>query len=172
MMKSTTLCIALAFVLTLSSACQTDVETKATATHVDAAGTTAPDSIRLLDYRGQWLVINYWAEWCAPCRTEIPELNLLALHDPERIAVVGVNFDGISGDELNRVATALGIEFPNIIQDPAAKFGYRPPQVLPSTYIFDPSGQLTHQLQGPQSFEQLLELTLMLAGPKTPARVK
>ena len=36
-------------------------------------------SLRFAERTGQWLVINYWAEWCAPCREEIPELN--ELHD-------------------------------------------------------------------------------------------
>ncbi len=44
---------------------------------------------------GQWLVINYWAEWCAPCRKEIPELNHLAEEGKAKgFRVLGVNFDG------------------------------------------------------------------------------
>src|SRR5690606_11211450 len=44
--------------------------------------------------QGQWLVINYWAEWCAPCRKEIPELNALPEHI-DGVRVLGVNFDGL-----------------------------------------------------------------------------
>jgi thiol-disulfide isomerase/thioredoxin len=46
-------------------------------------------------WQGQWLIINYWAEWCAPCRKEIPELNELH-HDgaDAGVVVLGVNFDG------------------------------------------------------------------------------
>src|SRR3546814_7187463 len=50
---------------------------------------------------GQWLVINYWAEWCAPCRTEIPELNALDKQlKSQSASVLGVNFDGLRGSEL------------------------------------------------------------------------
>ena len=42
--------------------------------------------------QGQWLLINYWAEWCGPCRTEIPELNALS-ETEQGLAVLGVNFD-------------------------------------------------------------------------------
>jgi len=43
------------------------------------------------DYRGQWVVINYWAEWCKPCIKEIPELN--GLDRREGYRVLGANFD-------------------------------------------------------------------------------
>ena len=41
-----------------------------------------------------WIVINYWAEWCSPCRQEIPELNRLSvLLNETNVRVVGVNYD-------------------------------------------------------------------------------
>ena len=51
---------------------------------------------------GQWLVINYWAEWCKPCRTEIPELNRLAVAlEGQGARVLGVNFDALQGEALS-----------------------------------------------------------------------
>src|SRR5690554_1349257 len=58
----------------------------------------------------KWLLINYWAEWCAPCRTEIPELNALAASS-DKLVVLGVNFDGLKGQELAEAADLLGIRF-------------------------------------------------------------
>ena len=110
------------------------------------------------DYLGRWLVINYWAEWCAPCREEIPELNRLARHQPDRIAVVGINFDGISGAELDRAVEAMGIEFATADLTLATSYNYPHPRVLPTTIIIDPAGNVIHQLQGPQSYAGLLEL--------------
>ncbi|MDO8709209.1 TlpA disulfide reductase family protein, partial [Pseudomonas sp.] len=57
----------------------------------------------------QWVVLNYWAEWCGPCRTEIPELNTLAdqLKD-KKIGVFGVNFDNVQGEELKSASEKLG----------------------------------------------------------------
>src|SRR5690554_8199665 len=49
-------------------------------------------------YRGQWVLVNYWAEWCKPCLEEIPELN--ELDKAPDIAVLGVNFDGVTGAPL------------------------------------------------------------------------
>ena len=59
---------------------------------------------------GQWLIINYWAEWCAPCRTEIPELNALEETLKNQSArVIGVNFDALQGDDLKRAADSFDI---------------------------------------------------------------
>src|SRR5450830_801470 len=71
----------------------------------------------------QWLVINYWAEWCGPCRTEIPELNKLAdqLKD-QGVSVFGVNFDNLQGDDLKNASKALGIQFTVLAQDPADRY--------------------------------------------------
>ena len=61
------------------------------------------DSISFSELRGDWVVINYWAEWCAPCRKEIPELNELPAIAAEQGAVFkvfGVNYDGLQDADL------------------------------------------------------------------------
>ncbi len=101
---------------------------------------------------GQWLVINYWAEWCAPCRSEIPELNALAEQmDGQPVTVLGVNFDGLQGAELGKAAQALGIEFMVLAQDPAPRFGLPRAEVLPVTFIVDGQGRMRERLLGEQT---------------------
>lgn len=106
----------------------------------------------------RWLVVNYWAEWCKPCREEIPELNRLATELPDRVAVQGVNYDGLTGSEHDASAKLMGIEFPSSGEDPATQLNLERPQVLPTTYLIAPGGQLAHTLLGPQTYEGLLEL--------------
>ena len=61
---------------------------------------------------GHWLVLNYWAEWCGPCRTEIPELNAEAKQwAADGVRVGGENFDGVQGQEQKQAADTLGIGF-------------------------------------------------------------
>lgn len=103
---------------------------------------------------GQWLVINYWAEWCGPCRTEIPELN--ALDDAHGdITVLGVNFDGLQGEELAAAATDLGIDFRVLSLDPAERLDLPRSAVLPVTYLVDSAGKVRQRLVGEQTAEGL-----------------
>ena len=106
--------------------------------------------------QGQWLIINYWAEWCGPCRTEIPELNELARElKAQSVGVFGVNFDKLQGEELARAAEALGIEFTVLAQDPAERYQLPPSEALPVTYIVDDQGLVRDRLLGEQDAEGL-----------------
>ena len=101
---------------------------------------------------GQWLLINYWAEWCAPCRKEIPELNSLADQlQNAGVRVLGVNFDGLQGAALAQASQQMGIGFTVLARDPAAQWQIPRSTVLPVTYIVDPDGRLVRQLPGEQS---------------------
>ena len=113
----------------------------------------------LASIQGHWAVINYWAEWCKPCIKEIPELNRLAAEYPG-IKVLGVNFDGASGEELARQVEQLGIAFPLLANDPSAELGTSRPMVLPTTLILAPDGTLADTLVGPQTLESLLAASL------------
>lgn len=100
----------------------------------------------------QWLVINYWAEWCGPCRTEIPELNALASQRKgDGVRVLGVNFDGLQGSELEKAAKQMGIDFTVLAQDPAERYKLPRSEALPVTYIIDPQGQVRERLMGEQT---------------------
>ena len=111
---------------------------------------------RLADHAGQWVVLNYWAQWCAPCRHEIPELNALFKARGRDVAVYGVNYDGVSGTALQQQAAAMGIEFPVLASDPGQALGITRPEVLPTTILIAPSGRRT-QLIGPQTQRSLDE---------------
>ena len=108
------------------------------------------------DWHGRWVVLNYWAEWCEPCRAEIPELNALYQEtDRHRVLVVGINFDGLQGDDLAALVEKMRIEYPVIGTDPRKHFGYGLPTVLPTTVIIDPAGKVAATLVGPQTRESL-----------------
>ena len=122
------------------------------------------DATRLADgatstwsqWAGQYVAINYWAEWCVPCRVEIPELN--ALHQDREatgLVILGVNYDGISGDSLTTLMAEMGIEFPVLASDPFDRFGYDVPNVLPTTVIIGPDNSVHQILVGPQTRESL-----------------
>lgn len=98
----------------------------------------------------KWIVLNYWAEWCAPCREEIPELNLLSQRSDD-IIVYALNFDGVQGEALQQQAEELGIRFPLLAEDPGEQLGWARPNVLPTTLILSPEGREVTRLIGPQT---------------------
>ena len=101
---------------------------------------------------GQWLVINYWAQWCAPCRTEIPELNALEKQlEQQSVQVLGVNFDALQGEKLSQAAQDMGITFTVLAQDPAERYQLPRAEVLPVTYIVDDWGRMRERLLGEQT---------------------
>jgi thiol-disulfide isomerase/thioredoxin len=118
---------------------------------------------RFDDWQGRWVFVNYWAEWCAPCRHEIPELNELHVAHGERAMVVGVNFDRLQGDELLAVMERMDVRFPVMLADPAEQFGQARPQRLPTTFVLDPAGDVVAVLEGPQTRADL-ERVAELAG--------
>ena len=116
-------------------------------------------SMRFSDLHGEWVVLNYWAEWCAPCREEIPELNQLreqGIQQGIEIRVFGVNYDGLEGTDLDGVIQRMVIEFPVLVDDPRENFGIPRAEVLPMTVVIDPSGVVKAVLSGPQTAESLL----------------
>ena len=108
-------------------------------------------------WRDRPIVLNYWAEWCAPCRHEIPELNALHRQRTQTGAVVlGVNYDGIAGGRLAELVERMDIEFPVLVHDPMDRWGYARPDVLPTTVIVAPDGKVRKILVGPQTRESIL----------------
>ena len=102
-----------------------------------------------------WLVINYWASWCEPCREEIPELNRLAQSD-DNVRVWGIDFDNPESDDaLGRKIFDLGIEFPVVLPEDVPLLKLDRPQVLPATYLVAPDGSVKKLLHGPQTVATL-----------------
>ena len=113
----------------------------------------APDALR---QPGQWLLVNYWAEWCKPCLEEIPELDAFAAKHAGTARVVLVNFDGVTGEALQQQARTLGIPHELLLdRDPAAELGLARPQALPSTFVIGPDGAQRNVLLGPQTVASL-----------------
>ena len=121
----------------------------------------APQNLE--QYHGQWLVINYWAEWCKPCAEEIPELNALDQRYSQ-VTVLGVNYDGASGPALKQQEEKLGVEFGTLESDPAGTLGIPRPRVLPTTLILNPEGKLATTLVGPQTRISLARITGQVPG--------
>lgn len=121
-------------------------------------------------FPGKVVFINYWAEWCAPCREEIPALNQFQQRYADQVQVLGVNFDGAQSEELRRQEEALGVAFPTLDSDPRIDLGVPPPQGLPETLVLDKRGRLAQRLTGPQELEDLEQVLEQVQSTQESAR--
>ncbi|MFE8073117.1 TlpA disulfide reductase family protein [Marinobacteraceae bacterium S3BR75-40.1] len=117
--------------------------------------TAGGEPVKWDDLRGQWVLVNYWAEWCKPCLEEIPELN--ALDQNPKVRVLGVNYDGKQGQALIKAAQSMGIEFTLLEEDIGNTMDWEKPLALPVTFVVDPEGKLQEARFGPQKEQELLE---------------
>jgi thiol-disulfide isomerase/thioredoxin len=105
--------------------------------------------IALSDYRGEWVVVNYWATWCAPCRKEMPELS--ELHEQRGdVTVLGLAYEEVEDAEFEAFLESAPVSYPILKVDvyaPPEPFGT--PKVLPTTIVLDPQGRAVKAFLGP-----------------------
>ena len=95
----------------------------------------------LEEHRGKWVLVNFWATWCPPCREEIPDL--IALHENKKnnLVVIGVAMDYRNAKEVFQFAEQAKITYPLVLGNYkiAEQVGAVPG--LPTTYLYDPKGK-------------------------------
>jgi thiol-disulfide isomerase/thioredoxin len=110
----------------------------------------------LSDYRGKWVVVNYWATWCPPCQDEIPDLvDFYERHKDKDAIVIGINFEDIGGEQLKSFVDSYLISYPILRSDPLPRTPLGPIPGLPTTYIIDPEGSPVARQVGPVTAKQL-----------------
>ena len=107
------------------------------------------ETVRLSDYRGDWVVLNYWATWCAPCRKEIPDLSRLHDANPD-ITVLGLAFEDTDPEDFVRFLEDYPASYPILLVDtfnPPESLGA--PRALPTTFLVDGEGAIVETWLGP-----------------------
>ena len=111
---------------------------------------------KLSDYRGQWVVVNYWATWCPPCLEEIPDLVDFHERNKDKGAVVlGVNMEDIGMEQLSAFADEYFISYPLLHTEPAMATPLGPIPGLPTTVIVAPDGKPVARQVGPVTGDML-----------------
>ena len=102
----------------------------------------------LADYKGKWVVLNFWATWCAPCRREMPSLERLQAAMPE-LAVVPVATGRNAVEGIRRFFEEAGVKTLPILRDPQSQLAHSMGVMgLPVTAILNPEGQEVARLIG------------------------
>ena len=117
----------------------------------------------LASYQGKWVVLNFWATWCAPCRHEMPSLDRLQAAMPE-IAVVPVATGRNSVTGIEKFFEEAEIKLLPILRDPKSELA-RPMGVmgLPVTVILNPEGQEVARLIGDAEWDSDSAKAIMAA---------
>jgi cytochrome c biogenesis protein CcmG/thiol:disulfide interchange protein DsbE len=108
------------------------------------AGQTAPDftlssldgrTVKLSDFRGQAVLLNFWATWCEPCKIEMPWfVELQKKYGPRGLEVLGVAMDDASPKEISEFAKKMGVNYPILLGKEDVGTAYGGVQYLPTTF--------------------------------------
>ncbi|HEY5613414.1 MAG TPA: TlpA disulfide reductase family protein [Lysobacter sp.] len=119
--------------------------------------------------RGKWVVVNFWATWCAPCLKEMPELSALDAMR-EHIEVVGLAYEEIDADAMRDFLKVHPVVYPIAIVDTySPPVDFDTPRGLPMTYLIAPDGKVARKILGPVTARDLEAAIAAAGGPKAPA---
>lgn len=108
----------------------------------------AGNNIRLSEYRGQVILINFWASWCGPCRQEMPELD--AIH--RKYSSLGFTVFGVNVEQdrelANKVLRDIPVSFPILFDDSNLVSELYQVDAMPVTVLVDRNGEIRHMHRG------------------------
>ena len=133
-------------------------KSKNTVSNVQLKDGIAPDftlqsldgkSVRLADFRGKAVLLNFWATWCAPCKIEMPWfVELQKQYGPDGLQVVGVAMDDASPKEIGDFAKEMGVNYPVLIGQESVGDAYGGVQFLPENFYIDRNGKVVDRAFG------------------------
>ena len=114
--------------------------------------TTEGTELQLSSLRGQVVLLNFWATWCAPCLKEMPDLNTLYQElSPLGFTVVGLAIDGEDKETIDRFVERLEVSYPVVygaVADAQSVLNSNAVPIMPTTLVIDREGYLDRRIVG------------------------
>ena len=97
----------------------------------------------LSDYRGKWVLVNFWATWCPPCLEEMPELEMFHnSHKDNDAVVLGINMEDITDARLKDFVEKQFVSYPILLTDQNSKLPFGRVSGLPTSFLISPKGEV------------------------------
>ncbi len=124
-------------------------------------------TVRLSDYRGKVVLLNFWATWCAPCLDEIPTFSSWQQkYGTDRLQVLGVSLDYDSAP-VQRAVGKYHVVYPVAMSDEKLVELYGGVLGLPLSFVIDPSGRIVGRYQGKSDLTRMeAQLRALLPSPR------
>jgi cytochrome c biogenesis protein CcmG/thiol:disulfide interchange protein DsbE len=107
------------------------------------------DEIRLSDYAGKIVILDFWATWCPPCRKSIPDLISIQNEYKDDLIIIGISLDQPSTQvELQPFIESYGINYPVVLGTLEVVEAYGNIQAIPTSFIIDREGKITNKHVG------------------------
>jgi thiol-disulfide isomerase/thioredoxin len=115
----------------------------------------AGEKLALDRFRGKFVLLNFWATWCAPCKAEMPSLNLLASHIPASdLVILPVSVDAAPIAQVHQYYAALKLDRLGLYADPSmAAMRMLAVVGIPTTLLIDREGREIARLVGPAQWD-------------------
>ena len=133
-------------------------------------------TVRLSDYQGKVVLINFWATWCPPCRAEMPDLVRLQREFASRgLQIIGITYPPERIDRVRRFARSLKVNYPIILGTREIRAHFSSEETLPLTVVINRDGKVNDIISGillHEEFEEKIKPLLMknLEGEKRNAK--
>ena len=119
--------------------------------------------IRLSDYRGKVVFLNFWATWCKPCREEMPSMEVLYKNfEKDGLVILAVSIDRVTTKkEIPPFVKSLNLTFPVLVDSWGQTDKRYKLMGVPETYIIDREGTLREKVIGPRDWTRLDNLQIL-----------
>ena len=108
----------------------------------------------LSSYRGEVVVLNFWATWCVPCRVEMPSFEkLFRRYRSEGVTVLAITLDKNSEERIKSFVDEYGLSFPILLDDKSEVERLYPSMTIPFTYVIDREGRIVARVDGAKNWE-------------------
>ena len=117
--------------------------------------------IRLSDYRGKVVLLNFWATWCPPCRAEMPDLIKMQREYRGRgLQVIGITYPPQTAREVRLFIRKLRVNYPVALGTKETKALFDKSETLPVTVVIDQKGDFRELIEGiilPEEFDEKIK---------------